>query len=359
MDTQRIAVIAGDGIGPEVIGQALRLLHFLKAEGLPIELWELDLGAERFLRDGTTLPPAVEAEIRDGCAAVLLGALGDPRVPNFEHAEAIVLGLRKKLELYANIRPVRALCDGLVPLKGARANDVDFVVYRENTEGLYSGLGGQLRRGTADEIAVNQDVNTRRAVERIQVAAFEAARKRPRRRLHMADKSNALRFAHELWLRVFRELCERYPDVDAHHVYIDALCAKLIESPSSFDVIVTNNLFGDIVSDLGAALSGGLGMTASQNVRPERPGHVGIFEPVHGSAPDLVGSGRANPFGALLSTALMLDHLGFGALAAQIESAVAAAVAAGEGTPDIGGSASTEQAGSAVLKRVQAALRSA
>ncbi len=209
---KKIAIIGGDGIGPEVTREASSLLEwYAKERGLPIELWQLDLGADRFLRDGTTFPKEMRIAIQRECSAVLLGALGDARVPNMEHARDILFGMRFGFDLYANIRPVKALSDRLVPLKGRGKKDVDFVVFRENTEGIYAGIGGQLKRGTPDEVAINEDINTRKGVERIIRAAFEFAKKNNRRKVHMADKSNAMRHAHELWLRVFDEVRREYP----------------------------------------------------------------------------------------------------------------------------------------------------
>jgi 3-isopropylmalate dehydrogenase len=349
-DRKKIAIIGGDGIGPEVMREATRLLEWYASErGLPLELWQLDLGAERFLRDGTTFPTEIRIAIQRECAAVLLGALGDPRVPNLEHARDILFGMRFGFDLYANIRPVKALADRLVPLKGRGKKDVDFIVFRENTEGIYVGVGGQLRRGTADEIAINEDVNTRKGVERIIRAAFEYAQRHGRRRVLMADKSNAMRHAHELWLRVFDEVRREYAGIEARHVYIDALCLYLVQDPSQFDVIVTNNLFGDIVTDLGAALQGGLGMAASANVHPAEPGRVALFEPVHGSAPPLAGKNVANPFAALLTVGMLLSYLGFVDEEARIERAVADALDAGRCTADVGGTLGTDEAAAAVL----------
>jgi 3-isopropylmalate dehydrogenase len=279
---------------------------------------------------------------------VLLGALGDARVPNMEHARDILFGMRFGFDLYANIRPVRALCDRLVPLKNRGKADVDFVVFRENTEGIYVGIGGQHRRGTPHEIAINEDLNTRRGVERIIRAAFDYAIKTGRKRVHMADKSNAMRHAHELWLRVFDDVRREHPGIQAQHVYIDALCLYIIQDPSQFDVIVTNNLFGDIVTDLGAGLQGGLGMAASANVHPADPGRVGLFEPVHGSAPALAGKNSANPCAALLTVGMMLSHLGWPEEEARIESAVAEALETGRCTVDVGGKLGTDAAGAAV-----------
>lgn len=351
---KKIAIIGGDGIGPEVTREATRLLERYAGRGLPIDLWQLDLGAERFLRDGTTMPKEIFIAIQRECSAVLLGALGDPRVPTMEHARDILFGLRFGLDLYANIRPVKALSDRLVPLKGRGKKDVDFVVFRENTEGVYVGVGGQVKRGTPDEIAINEDVNTRKGVERIIRAAFEYAKAHGRKRIHMADKSNAMRHAHELWLRVFDEVSREYHEIQATHVYIDALCLYMVQDPSQFDVVVTNNLFGDIVTDLGAAFQGGLGMAASANVHPAVPGKVGLFEPVHGSAPPLAGKNLANPFAALLTVGMLLAHLGWPEEEQRIEEAVADALEAGKCTKDVGGSLSTEESAAAVLERLGA-----
>ncbi|MBE7479053.1 MAG: isocitrate/isopropylmalate dehydrogenase family protein [Polyangiaceae bacterium] len=351
---KKIAIIGGDGIGPEVTREATRLLERYAGRGLPIDLWQLDLGAERFLRDGTTMPKEIFIAIQRECSAVLLGALGDPRVPTMEHARDILFGLRFGLDLYANIRPVKALSDRLVPLKGRGKKDVDFVVFRENTEGVYVGVGGQVKRGTPDEIAINEDVNTRKGVERIIRAAFEFAKAQGRKRVHMADKSNAMRHAHELWLRVFDEVRREFPEIQATHVYIDALCLYMVQDPSQFDVVVTNNLFGDIVTDLGAAFQGGLGMAASANVHPAVPGKVGLFEPVHGSAPPLAGKNLANPFAALLTVGMLLAHLGWPEEEQRIDEAVADALEAGKCTKDVGGSLSTEESAAAVLERLGA-----
>lgn len=350
---KKIAIIAGDGIGPEVIAEGLRALSWFRAQrGIELDLWELDLGAERYLRDGSTFPKSIREEIFEGCAGVLLGALGDARVPGFEHARDILFGMRIGFDLYANVRPVRALSDRVVPLRGRTARDVDFVVFRENTEGIYAGIGGQLRRGTADEVAINEDVNTRKGVERIIRAAFAYARRFGRKRVLMSDKSNAMRHAHELWQRVFLEVRADFPEIHASHLYIDALCMELVRDPSQFDVIVTNNLFGDIVTDLGAALQGGMGVAASVSLNPDHPERVKLFEPVHGSAPLLVGRGVANPVATLSCVALMFEELGFNEAALELSGAIQKAVEAGETTPDLGGTLGTQAATDAVLRRL-------
>ena len=352
---KKIAVVGGDGIGPEVTRVAVQLLEGLREKkGLPIELWELDLGADRYLRDGTTFPKEISDRIRAECAAVLLGAMGDPRVPGLEHARDILFGMRFGYDLYANVRPVKALSDRLVPLKGRAAKDVEMVVFRENTEGVYVGFGGQFKKGTPDEIGINEDVNTRKGVERIIRAAFDHAVKHGKKRVCMADKSNAMALAHELWLRTFKEVAATYPGVEARHVYVDALCLFMIQDPTQFDVIVTNNLFGDIVTDLGAALQGGLGMAASANIHASDPSRVAMFEPVHGSAPPLAGKDLANPFAALLSAGMLLTHLGHTGYEDLIERTIASALEQAQCTRDVGGELGTRAAAAWVIERVLA-----
>jgi 3-isopropylmalate dehydrogenase len=350
---KKIAIIGGDGIGPSVMQEAKHLLALYREKaGLPLDVWELDLGADRFLRDGVTFPSEIQVAVQRECAAVLLGALGDPRVPGMEHARDILFGMRFGFDLYANVRPVKSLSDRLVPLKDKGAKDVDLVVFRENTEGIYVGMGGQFKRGTADEVAINEDLNTRKGVERIIRAAFEYARRNKRTHVCMADKSNAMRHAHELWLRVFDEVRREYSEIKSQHLYVDALCLLLIQNPGQFQVIVTNNLFGDIVTDLGAALQGGLGMAASANVHASDPGRVALFEPVHGSAPPLAGKDIANPFASLLTVGMMLTHLGWPEEEARIERCVAEAIEEGMCTVDVGGKLGTRAAGAWVRERL-------
>ncbi len=347
----KIAIIGGDGIGPEVTREARKLLELYQSR-CSLDLWDLDLGADRYLRDGTTFPPEIQVAIRRECSAVLLGALGDPRVPNLEHARDILFGMRFGFDLFANVRPVKALSDRVVPLKGKRAGDVDFTVFRENTEGIYVGMGGQFKRGTLDEVAINEDVNTRKGVERIIRAAFDYAQKRGKTRVCMADKSNAMRHAHELWLRVFNEVRAEYRGIESEHVYVDALCLYLIQNPERFQVIVTNNLFGDIVTDLGAAFQGGLGMAASANVHPSEPARVALFEPVHGSAPPLAGKDIANPAAAMLTAGMLLAHLGFPEEEARIERHVAQSLEEKQCTADVGGTLGTKAAAAWIRERI-------
>jgi len=342
--SQRIVIIPGDGIGRDVVAEVVPILTALGG----LELEQLPWGADHYLRTGVTIPPDGYDTLRS-FDAVFIGALGDPRVPDNRHARDVLLGTRFELDLYVNYRPVRLLDDRLCPLKNRRRHDVNFVVFRENTEGLYVGAGGRLRAGTEEEVAIQHEVNTYRGVHRIVRHAFEFAKARGFCKVCMADKSNAMAHGHALWQRVFKELAPDYPGIEATHLYIDALAMFLVQSPGQFEVIVTNNLFGDIITDIGGALQGGLGMAASGNIHP---GRTSMFEPVHGSAPPLAGKNVANPIGAILSAALMLETLGRADDARRIERAVEAAVHAGEGTRDIGGLLGTREAGAAILKRL-------
>jgi 3-isopropylmalate dehydrogenase len=346
----RIAVIPGDGIGVEVTAEAMKVVRAAgEVFGRPVTLETLPWSADHYLKTGVTIPQDGYALLR-GFDAVFIGALGDPRVPDNRHARDILLGTRFELDLYVNYRPVRLLDDRLCPLKGRGTADVNFVVFRENTEGLYVGVGGRFKAGTEDEIAIQEEVNTYKGVLRIIRHAFEYARVTGRRRVCMADKSNAMTDGHALWQRVFREVGAQYQGVESRHLYIDALVLLLVQDPSQFDVIVTNNLFGDIVTDLGAALQGGLGLAASGNLHP---GKTSMFEPVHGSAPLLAGKNLANPIGAILSAALMLDYMGLGDEARAIESAVQQAVVARQGTADIGGALGTKETGDYIVNLVR------
>ena len=345
-NNKRIAVVPGDGIGKEVIAQAINVI---KATRAPVEFTEFDWSADRYLRDGTTIPADSFAMLARDFDAIFVGALGDPRVPSNIHAKDILLGMRFKMDLYANVRPVKCLDDSLCPLKNRRADDIDFIVVRENTEGPYVDVGGIFKQGTADEIAVQEDVNTRKGVERVIRYAFDYARKHGRKKVLMSDKSNVMTFAHGLWQRVFKELSAEYSDIQSQHMYVDALCMHMVRDPSQFDVIVTNNMFGDIITDLAAALQGGLGMAASGNINP---GRTSMFEPVHGSAPPFAGKNIANPMGAMLTAAMMLDHLGCASEAKKINDAVVEAVGQKKTTQDIGGNLGTRECGEWIGKQV-------
>ncbi len=367
--SKRIAVIPGDGIGKEVIPQAIKVMQ---AAGANITLTLFDWGADRYLADQVTVPPGGFAHLERDFDAILVGAFGDPRVPSNIHAREILLGMRSQMDLYANVRPVRLLDAGLCPLKGIEAQDLDFVVIRENTEGVYGDLGGVFKQGTADEVAIQEDINTRKGVERVVRYAFElcAASNKldgsPRRRVLMCDKSNAMTHAGGLWQRVFKEVASAYPRIETQHMYVDALAMQMVRDPRGFDVIVTNNMFGDILTDLAAGLQGGLGVAASANLRaghtssspigsrPIGSPQIGMFEPVHGSAPPIAGKNIANPFGAILTAAMMLAHMGMTVESQRIEAAVQAAVRQKRTTSDIGGTLGTREAGDWVSARVAA-----
>jgi 3-isopropylmalate dehydrogenase len=347
----KLAIVPGDGIGVDVTREAVKVLETLdRRASLSLELVTFPWSADHYLATGETIPPGAFDDLSRNFDAIFMGAFGDPRVPDMKHAADILLGARFKLDLYVNYRPVRCLNDRLCPLKGYSAADVDFVVFRENTEGSYVGAGGNFKKGTADEIATQEDISTRKGVERIIRHAFEFAKSTGRRKVVMSDKSNAMRFVGDLWQRTFAEVSGEYRDVSASHLYVDALCLQLVKDPRAFDVIVTNNMFGDIVTDLGAALQGGLGMAASGNLHP---GRISMFEPVHGSAPKYAGTGKANPFGAILTVALMLEHLGRAGEAKALEAAVQACVQARRCTADVGGELSTSQSGDAVCERLE------
>ena len=343
---KRIAIVPGDGIGKEVSAQAVEVLA---ATGAPVELTHFDWNADRYLRDGTTIPPDGFTILGREYDAILLGALGDPRVPSNIHAREILLGMRFRMDLYANVRPVKLLDASLCPLKNAAPADVDFIIVRENTEGVYMDMGGVFKPGTADEVATQEDINTCKGVERIIRFAFELAMKQGRKKLLMADKSNVMRHAGGLWQRVFKEVGEEYSAIERQHMFVDALCLHLVREPRQFDVIVTNNMFGDIITDLAAALQGGLGVAPSGNIHP---GRTSMFEPVHGSAPPFAGKNVANPVGAILSAAMMLEFLGLTAEAKRINTAVLESIRQKKTTQDIGGTLGTREVGYWIARHV-------
>jgi 3-isopropylmalate dehydrogenase len=349
--TRKIAVIPGDGIGPEVIAAGMKILeHVNDRRRLDLQFVEFGWNADEYLRTGMSMPPGAMDDIRNNYAAIYLGAFGDPRVPDMKHAADILLGLRFQLDLYVNYRPVKLLNEKLSPLKEKGMKEIDFVIFRENTEGAYVGMGGNFKKGTSEEIAVQEDVSTRKGVERIIRYAFEFAKRTGRKSVCMSDKNNVMRFGGDLWLRTFEEVAKDYPGVDHFHMFVDVLTMQMVRAPEMFSVIVTNNMFGDIVTDLGAALQGGLGMAASGNIHP---GRVSLFEPIHGSAPKYAGKDVSNPIGAILTGAMMLEYLGFADEADAIERAVVSTIEAGETTRDIGGSLGTKAASEAVLKRLR------
>ena len=321
----RVGVLAGDGIGPEVVAEALKVV---RAAGVALDTVEYDLGGARYLRTGEVLPDAVLDELR-GLDAIFLGAVGTPEVPPGVIERGLLLRLRFELDLYVNLRP----------MEGAR---IDAAVIRENTEGSYAGEGGFLRKGTPHEVATQGSVNTRFGVERCLRFAFDLAQSRPRRHLTLVHKTNVLTYAGDLWQRACDDVAAEFPDVTAAYDHVDAACIHLVERPERYDVIVTDNLFGDILTDLGGAVAGGIGLAASANLNPAGTG-PSLFEPVHGSAPDIAGTGRANPLAAVRSAAMMLDFLGEAEAAARITKAVSAAVSL---------SGSTSELGDAVAERV-------
>lgn len=349
MQTYNIGVIPGDGIGPEVIREGLKVLGAVK-DGFDFNLVEYPYSGAYYLKTKELVPERVIDEWRT-LDAVYLGAIGHPGVEPGLVERSAIMGLRMGLDLYVNLRPVKLYAEHLCPLKGKGPGDVDFVVIRENTEDAYTGLGGVFRKGQPDEVAIAEMIFTRSGTERVIRYAFELARARPRKKLTMVDKANAIR-AQDLWTRVFAEVGREYPDVTQNHLYVDACCMLMIKSPEAFDVVVTTNLFGDIITDIGAMLQGGMGTAASGNIHP---GRNGMFEPIHGSAPDIAGQGIANPIGAILSAGMLLDFLGQPTAAGRVETAVAALLASRRlPTVDAHSGLSTVQVGDLVVESLTA-----
>jgi len=347
---KRVAVIPGDGIGIDVTRESTRILRRVNdVFKAGLELVEFDWGAEKYLREGVALPPGAFDMFRKDFHAILFGAVGDPRVPDQRHASEILLALRFGLDLYANVRPVRLFHERLCPLKDVRIEHVNFTVVRENTEGAYVNSGGVLKKGTPDEVANQVEVHTRKGVDRIVEYAFQYAERHGKTKVCMSDKSNVMAYAGDLWQRCFKEAAARHPDVQTSHLYIDALCLLMVRQPQDFQVVVTNNMFGDIVTDLAAALQGGLGMAASANINP---GNVSLFEPVHGSSPPLAGKNVANPMGSILTASMMLEYLGLNDAARSVENAVIACVNEGQTTRDVGGNLGTREVADAVLAKL-------
>ena len=353
-EIKKIAIIPGDGIGIDVTHEAMKVLEVIQnTYNLPLDVKHFDYGADRYLKDGTTMPEDQVEDFRNNYDAVFIGALGDPRIPDMAHARDILLGLRFKLDLFVNYRPVKLTDARLCPLKDKTEEDIDFVVFRENTEGLYVGMGGIFKKGTPDEIAIQEDVNTRKGVERIIRYAFEFAKQKGRPKVTMSDKSNALRFGHDIWQRTFEEVGEEYPEIEKEHFYVDALTMQMIKRPEQFEVIVTCNMFGDIVTDLGAQLQGGLGLAASGNINPDG---TSMFEPVHGSAPKYAGKNIANPLAAILTLGLMLDYLGYSAQNSVVEKAVEESIHSGDVTKDLGGNLGTIETGDFICEKIKSGL---
>lgn len=346
----RIALLPGDGIGPEVLQEARRVLEAASAAGLLDASFEtFPHSADHYLRTGETLGEEAFARLRDEYSAILLGAVGDARVADGVHARDILLGLRFGLDLFVNLRPVCLRAPDLTPLRLREHETIDLMIVRENTEGFYTGSGGSLRPGTPQEVAISESLATRYGVERVVRAAFDLARRTGRHRVTLGDKANAVPHVYGLWRRTFREVAEEYPDLEAETRYVDALALELVRHPDQFDVIVTENLLGDILSDLGAGIVGGLGLAPSANLDLRGKG---LYEPVHGSAPDLVGTGAANPMAAILSAAMLARENGAPLAAERIEAAVDRALASGVRTPDLGGRKTTEDVGRWIAREV-------
>ena len=343
----RLAVIPGDGIGLEVVTEGLKVLDAVSAaHDLAVERVQYDLGAARWHRTGETLPDSVLEEIR-GHDAILLGAVGHPTVPSGVLERGLLLRLRFELDHYVNLRPVKLFAGVDTPLANAGPEDVDMLVVREGTEGPYAGVGGVMRRGTPHEVATQESVNTAYGVERVVRHAFERAAARPRKKLTLVHKDNVLTYAGDLYQRVVRAVAADHPDVAVDYVHVDAASMFFVTDPGRFDVVVTDNLFGDILTDLGAAIAGGIGLAASGNVNPTGAA-PSMFEPVHGSAPDIAGQGKADPTATILSVAMLLDQLGLPEAAREVEAAVSADLTERRGGP----ARATSQIGDAITKRV-------
>ena len=361
----KIGVIPGDGVGPEVIRESLAVLEKVAGQdGIDYQLENFDIGGERYLSTGEVLPQAVQDRLR-AQDVILLGAVGHPGVPPGVLEKGILLKLRFDFHQYINLRPIRLYPGAPCPIRDKGPDDIDMVVVRENNEDLYVGAGGFTYKGTPEEVAIQTSMNTRAGVERCLRYAFEAARARAAnglfrglsdedrkkgftRQLTLVAKTNVLTFAHDLWMRAFQETARDYPEVKCDYQHVDACCMRMVTNPERFDVIVTTNMFGDIITDLGAVLQGGMGLASSGNINPNKTS-PSMFEPVHGSAPDIAGKGIANPLAAILSTAMMLDHAGAGTSADRIRRAVAAVLAqSSPRTPDLGGKSSTAEVGQAV-----------
>ncbi len=340
--SSHIAVMPGDLAGQEVIPEAVKVLE---ACALGLEFEQFEVGAGPVLRGEPAMSEAT-FQAASAASAILFGAIGDPRVPDVGYPARVLLRLRFELDLYVNLRPARLYADRLSPLRDEARRPVDLLIIRENTEGLYAGLGGRFKLGTPDEVAIQEDLNTAKGVSRILEYGFARAQ----RKLCMVDKSNAMAHAGGLWQDRWKALTAERPDLETRHLYVDAAAMELVRDPTQFEVIVTGNLFGDILSDLTAALIGGMGIAPSANINPDT--RRGLFEPVHGSAPNLAGKGVVNPFGAILTGAMMVLHLGHEAAAERIEKAVVEAIRNGECTRDLGGSLGTAEAGDAVKRRL-------
>jgi 3-isopropylmalate dehydrogenase len=340
---KQIAVLPCDGAGKEVVPEAIKVLT---AAGANFEYEEFDINADAYLRTKVAIPAEVWSQL-EKADAILFGAVGDPRVPDAEYLAGVLLRLRFELDLYVNLRPARLYDERLSPLRREDRRAVDLLVVRENTEGLYVGMGGRFKKGTEEELAIQEDVNTYTGVTRIIEYAFQVAQKE----VVMVDKSNAMTYAGALWQERWKAIAAKHPKTKTRHLFVDAAAMQLVKDPTQFDIIVTGNLFGDILSDLTAELIGGMGIAPSGNINPQTK--RGLFEPVHGTAPDIAGRGLVNPIGAILSASMMVKHLGQADMADAIEGAVKSAIVAGECTRDLGGNLSTGECGDAIARRLK------
>lgn len=345
----RIGVIPGDGIGPEVVDEGLKVLEAAAEKfSFDYETVNYKWGAEHYLSTGETHPESAYSEYRQ-MHALLLGAIGDPRIEVGLLERAIIAGIRFTLDLFVNLRPIKCPADHICPIKDKKASDIDMVVIRENTEDAYAQVGGIFKKGTPDEVAIANMIYTRKGTERVIRYAFELAKTRPRKKLTVCDKSNAIR-PQDLWTRTFAEVAKEYPEISTDHVYVDAACMWMIKNPEAFDTVVTTNLFGDIITDLGAVLQGGLGVAASGNIHP---GKVSMFEPIHGSAPKYKGMNKANPLATIAAVAMMLDFLGEKKASAAISGAMQTLIETKE-IPDLSSSSGlkTTEIGQMVIKKL-------
>lgn len=350
MANKRVAIVPGDGIGIDVTAEAVKVIvACCEKTGRKVEMVHYDYGADKYLKTGISMPPGGYQDLAS-YDAIFMGAFGDPRVPDMKHAADILLGTRFNLDLYVNYRPVKLFDERLCPLKGVTEKDIDIAIFRENTEGLYVQMGGNFKKNSPDEIAIQEDINTRKGVQRIIEYAFDFAVRNGRKKVLMSDKSNVLTYGHDLWRRVFAEVGSKYPQIEQSAMYVDALCMQMVKNPRNFDVIVTCNMFGDIITDLGAQLQGGLGMAASANIHPGGPA---MFEPVHGSAPQYAGKDIANPFGAILTAGLMFEHMKMQDEAQMVERAVITAIKSNQTTRDLGGALGTRATGDFIASTIR------
>jgi len=356
MRRYHLAVIPGDGIGPEVITESVQTLVSLAVAhgGFQFDIQQFDWGTERYLREGAMMPAdGLTTLERGGFDGILLGPVGDPRVPDHITLWGLILPIRQAFDQYVNLRPLRLFPGVRSPLAGKHPKDIDIVCVRENTEGEYAGVGGRVHQGTEDEVAIQSTIFTHRGVERIVRYAFEYARQHGRKKVTSATKSNSMQYTMVFWDEIFLHVAAEYPDVAHEQQLIDSLAARFVAHPESLDVVVASNLFGDILTDLGAALSGSLGLAPSANLNPQRR-YPSLFQAIHGSAPDIMGKGIANPLASIWSGQLMLDFLGEHEAAALLMRAIEEVLARGQvRTPDLGGTATTRQLGHAIREQVQ------